>query len=309
MKPRKTLSIFVACMTLLAAVLSMAPMVNASPVVQQRTLKMKLSEIIDAYAEENPAVRSERDERLVQAQSLFSTMSIDEINGYIDGKIVLLKAQAQFSTMSIDELNNYIDEGVAYIESLTKDNKSPIPTNPVKIEMIESLWIAAAMIASLAGYPCAAKLIINSVYGESHIENTISNSSNDFMSSKIAKTDAFTDFMIKVENGKLPLGKKGSFAISKKDNADLFYALHRVDCTPTKSGYFYNFVVEDKFDFDYMQYDNGFTSLINNWAYLCQHANALKAIRIAITFKKPAYARNTAKMPAYDRNTAICENY
>ena len=82
--------------------------------------------------------------------------------------------------------------------------------------------------------------------------------------------------------------EKGSFAIEKSDNMDLFYALHAVDCHAGKqqNGKVYIMTVTDRFNFELENYDDLFTDLVNNWALLCQWASILYPISIKIVFKE-----------------------
>lgn len=77
---------------------------------------------------------------------------------------------------------------------------------------------------------------------------------------------------------------------TKADNPDLFYSLHAVDVYAT--GYMvgtpfasYIVTISDTFDFKlektYM--DDLFTTLVNNWAWLCQQIHVLHPIPVTIT--------------------------
>ncbi|MDN5276556.1 MAG: hypothetical protein PWR01_521 [Clostridiales bacterium] len=81
-----------------------------------------------------------------------------------------------------------------------------------------------------------------------------------------------------------------SLRFTKADNPDLFYSLHKVDVYAT--GYMvgtpfasYIVTISDTFDFDlddnYM--DDLFTTLVNNWAWLCQQTHVLHPIPVRIT--------------------------
>lgn len=81
----------------------------------------------------------------------------------------------------------------------------------------------------------------------------------------------------------------GSFKITKKMNSDLFYALYNVNAKETHrgAGNFTSYYVEitDTFDFSYdNNYDSLFTSLVNNWAWLCQQTGCLHKIKVKINF-------------------------
>lgn len=77
----------------------------------------------------------------------------------------------------------------------------------------------------------------------------------------------------------------GSFAFTKNDNADLYYALHNVDIQISRLFDLTIVNITDVFDFEYdNDYDSLFTSIVNNWAWLCQQTNVLNPISINIAF-------------------------
>ena len=84
-------------------------------------------------------------------------------------------------------------------------------------------------------------------------------------------------------------GGSWSFTIQKSDNADLFYALHRVSTSGTgfmigNSIMYYLITVHDTFDFAYdNNYDDLFTTTVNNWAWLCQQTHVLNPIEINLS--------------------------
>jgi len=81
----------------------------------------------------------------------------------------------------------------------------------------------------------------------------------------------------------------GLLQIQKSDNADLFYALHRVSTSGTgfmigNSIMYYLITVHDTFDFAYdNNYDDLFTTTVNNWAWLCQQTHVLNPIEINLS--------------------------
>lgn len=88
--------------------------------------------------------------------------------------------------------------------------------------------------------------------------------------------------------------QSGSFAFTYNDIPDLFYALHNVNIeltiidSPLPSlPDLISVNITDVFDFAYdNDYDSLFTSLVNNWAWLCQQINVLNEISVSILFNE-----------------------
>lgn len=79
--------------------------------------------------------------------------------------------------------------------------------------------------------------------------------------------------------------KNSSFEITKSEHKDLYYALHKVSTKRYKKNGKWWMQVKDRFDFDIMHYESLFTSIVNNWAWLCQHKGILSPIRATIEFQ------------------------
>lgn len=99
-------------------------------------------------------------------------------------------------------------------------------------------------------------------------------------------TTAFESYMNAVRNNISTA--PNSFEIRKSDHADLYYALHLVSANVTQigSGVFtsYTLKVTDVFDFERdNDYSDLFTTLVNNWAWLCEQAHVLTPITIQLT--------------------------
>lgn len=104
---------------------------------------------------------------------------------------------------------------------------------------------------------------------------------------KIRTTSVYQNYVSRVISS--GISSDSSFLrFTKSVNADLFYALHNVRVNTT--GYnvgsiFVSYVVNitDVFDFSYdNDYDDLFTALVNNWAWLCQQTHVLHPIPVAI---------------------------
>ena len=142
-----------------------------------------------------------------------------------------------------------IDELNKFIDKMKDEDQTRASGN--LLNNTQLAWLAAAQIARDKGYECAA-LMVNS---------------------------GLKDFS----------GGSWSFTIQKSDNADLFYALHRVSTSGTgfmigNSIMYYLITVHDTFDFAYdNNYDDLFTTTVNNWAWLCQQTHVLNPIEINLS--------------------------
>jgi len=77
--------------------------------------------------------------------------------------------------------------------------------------------------------------------------------------------------------------RSGSSSFSKTINKDLFYSIHKFRYLNAISGHGGRLTITDVFDFeaDY-SYDNPFTSIVNDWAYLSQNLHALRPVNVRI---------------------------
>lgn len=198
--------------------------------------------------------------------------------------------------MTVDELNDFIDfvaenyntitiTGNANEYSVCADYGSSIIPNAVGMA-----WLAAAGIARDEGYEWAATMVELSVYNVNLEESIVYG--NGPLTLAVKATDAYQDYLDYLLNcGKT--STNDSFCITKSDDADLFYALHNV--TTSATGSFigtsyasYMVTLTDVFDFEYdNDYDDLFTSLVNNWAWLCQQTHVLYPITITLSTLEP----------------------
>ena len=76
---------------------------------------------------------------------------------------------------------------------------------------------------------------------------------------------------------------------SKSDDKDLYYALRKVNLTFTRvkngNNISYTAKVTDKFDFEREFNKSLFTTLVVNWAWLCQQTGVLHPISVGIIIK------------------------
>lgn len=138
----------------------------------------------------------------------------------------------------------------------------------VTVVELKAAWYAAAEIAKRKGYPCAAKLVKNSVLGRDYEEHS------GMFSKKIKATSDFKKWI------------KGNDSSFRFRSGDLFYALNKVKAKITAaSSQGVKIHIQDVFDFAFDDdYEDIFTSSVNNWAWLCQHTSVLNEINVDIYF-------------------------
>lgn len=171
------------------------------------------------------------------------------------------KFERSLETMSINELNSVIK----YTSEYAKENKTSARAIVVPA-VLKQAWKAAAQVARVSGYPLSATLVENSVDGNNYSE-----------------TDgAFTN-AIKSTNTYSQLSGSGSGSFEKSENADLFYALHAFDYQTNSN----TLTITDTFDFKLeTNYQDLFSTLVNNWGYLNENMNVLTPISIQINISQ-----------------------
>jgi len=193
----------------------------------------------------------------------------------------------ELEKMTNEEMNQYIENVmIQYSSSNTYLMNDETSVNRIgSVDPIQTAWLAAAKIIENKGYTCTARLIQDSVSGTNYVENDPFGA-NGLFSKKIVSTSPYKNYLSKLKNNKkLPKGLE----FKKSDNADLFYSLHNVDITsranmPGTAYATYNFTITDTYDFKYEDYNDLFTSLVNNWAWLSQNISSLHKIRVTIMF-------------------------
>ena len=138
-------------------------------------------------------------------------------------------------------------------------------------------WLAAADIAESVGYPLSATLVRYSVLGLDYHEQ-----SGQF-SATIRNSPSFTNLLSSYRNSGA-MSYSGSLEFPRNEIADLFFSLHNVSIVMSR---YYNSIViniSDTFDFQYMEYDDGWVAMVNNWAWLCQNSYILKQKDVYIAF-------------------------
>lgn len=164
------------------------------------------------------------------------------------------------SGMSIEELNALIHN-----IAMEYENNGDVATY---INGLGTAWSAAAGIAELAGYPCAATIVRSSVRGRDYIE------SNGLLANTIKTTNAFAAWS---------RNPSTTIEFKKSDNSDLFYSIHFAEINVTGSPSAARARITDRFDFEFeTDMQDLFSTLVNDWAWLSQHLNALTPIDIQI---------------------------
>jgi len=230
-------------------------------------------------------VRAQEQDKFLEDEILrASGMPQDEIDT-LDNDIKKFVVDVQmFKKMSNEELNNFISNiAKLYFKSKTSKTSNIQTASVEQFNSIQLAWLAAAQIARNYGYSCAATLVEHSVknipyyeYGEGLFIN------------KIRLTSVYKDYISKLKSGKIKLNEKNSIVFEKEDNADLFYALHKVYIKSEKGLLsIYTITISDIFDFGYDNYyDDLFTNIVNNWAWLCQQKQVLHPIDVTITLSE-----------------------
>ncbi|ADQ05335.1 hypothetical protein Calow_1806 [Caldicellulosiruptor owensensis OL] len=167
-------------------------------------------------------------------------------------KITYENAHEVFEKMSNEELNNFINNiATSYSNSKTSQTSILQTVSVEQYNSIQLAWLAAAQIARNYGYPCAATLVECSVKNIPYSE-----CGEGLFTNKIRTTSVYKDYISKLKSdSKIP----NSITFSKSDNADLFYALHKVNIKSSKGLLsIYTITILDTFDF---AYDNNYNDL------------------------------------------------
>lgn len=208
-------------------------------------------------------------------------MAIIDENIEEDEEELQLNDESELENMSVEELNALIDSIKESVESEKQEvntGRRNAQAKGVGKEAIKKAWLAAAEIARKSGYPCSATMVEHSVQGKNYLET----GKGKLFSSRISKLQSYK----KCYNGMCKNKKmKSSFEIKKSEHKDLYYALHLVNAQRFKKNGKWWMRITDRFDFDIMHYESLFTSIVNNWAWLCQQKGILNPIHAKIDFQ------------------------
>jgi hypothetical protein len=170
------------------------------------------------------------------------------------------KIENSLDTMTIKELNAVINYA-SQVETINSTDS--ITTN----SLLGTAWKAAAQIARISGYPLAATLVEHSVDGNNYSET------DGAFATEIKTTNVYSN----ITSG------SGSNSFTNSDNSDLYYAIHAFDYTNSGN----TLTITDVFDFALnTNYQNLFSTLVNNWGYLNQNLGVLTPINVTIDISK-----------------------
>ncbi len=206
----------------------------------------------------------------MQDTSDFENMTVEQLNDYIT--VIKEDSEEEKNKMASDFLIN-----------LFKGEHAIATTNSFAQTQLRLAWIAAACIAEKKGYTCAAELVKHSVANTKYYENSIDSKKGLFYN-KLLHLHKFQNMCIEAKNCNNEKNQvfKDSLEFTKDDNEDLFYALHNVDFTGYKNK---QGVISDIFDFKLQTNMNDmFSTIVNDWAWLCQNTSVLNKINVKIAF-------------------------
>lgn len=194
------------------------------------------------------------DENLAKPSCQIEVEAGNEANMEIAG------IEDDLSGMTIEELNDYIHR--LYLQSTAPDGGLE------RVAVLSAAWIAAAEIAGLAGFPCAAAVVKSSARGQDYVE------SNGLLANKIKTTKAYAEWVVSTST---------YITFEKSDNADLFYAIHHanVNVIGGPSGARQRFTDIFNFEFETDMQDL-FSTLVNDWGWLSQNIGALSPINVQV---------------------------
>ena len=176
----------------------------------------------------------------------------------------------ELEKLSVNELQAYIDECAEYSESLQNsdtniEDRNIVITGPAAAR---TAWLAAAAIASQNGYPLSATLVTFSIADDDYTET------NGQFADAIRETSIYSSM---ITNG------SGDNVFTKSMNPDLYYSIHKFSYSTSGGGSGARLHVHDTFDFELDKtYEELFTALVNNAAYLMQWAEVLNVIDVNI---------------------------
>lgn len=197
-----------------------------------------------------------------------SALNADELNGLIYD-LHLKEISGNLSAMSAAELNDFIHS--LYLQSLSLDKDSATKQGDRALS-IRAAWLAAAELAQVLGYPCAGTIVSSAVWGQDYIE------SNGLLADTIETTNAFAAWRFTAAST-----PEETIAFEKSDNSDLFYAIHLANIELTASPSYARARITDVFDFEFeMDMQDLFSTIVNDWAWLCQYTNNLSVIDVQI---------------------------
>lgn len=211
-------------------------------------------------------------------ESLLSRSSDSAVRA---GRSLINYEYSYINKMGVSQLNSYISRLSSRCSYLSSRRIYFFGSGLLAVLRVKLMWLAAARIARLCGYPCAAKAVEYSVLGMNYSENV---PKGGLFGAKILKTRIFASTL---EGFKLGGSESysGSIVFTTADNPDLYFSLHAASIALTSSESVSGVKIADVFDFAYDDsISNLFIRLVNNWAWLCQNFSVLNPVSIKIAF-------------------------
>lgn len=177
----------------------------------------------------------------------------------VEDNLKMTNSLTRMTNNQLNEVINYVadnDNGISPYASYNVNNS------------IKIAWKAAAQLAINSGYPLAGTLVIYSVDGINYDKQ------NGVFSQAIKGTNVYK----RIQFG------SGSDNFTTSDSKDLYYAIHAFDYHNSKTNILN---ISDTFDFVLnTDYQNTFSTLVNNWGYLNQKMEVLTPISVNIEMEK-----------------------
>ncbi len=218
---------------------------------------------VQVMAEDNKKTKSAEENVIEMIESMaessnMSDMTIEELNKFIHEMVCLTGTEGGTGLVRLPH------QGVEPLSA----NDSIIGNVALSIAATKAAWLAAAEIAKKAGYECSGTLVEYSVGAQNYRET------NGMFAQKIKKTNTFTSWKKKP--------KKDSLVFTKSEDPDLYYSIHEFNISfvgGSRGGYA---VISDTYDFDIKFMDGLFSTIVNDWAWLCSHTFVLHKIGVEV---------------------------
>ncbi len=177
----------------------------------------------------------------------------------VEDNLKVSNSLTRMTNHQLNEVINYVADNDSGISTYASYNLN----NALKIA-----WKAAAQIAINNGYPLASTLVISSVDDIDYYEQ------NGAFSQAIKRTNVYK----RIQSG------SGSDKFTPSDSKNLYYVIHAFDYHNSKTN---RLSISGTFDFSLnTDYQNMFSTLVNNWGYLNQKKEVLKPIIVNIEMEK-----------------------
>ena len=254
---KKTLALFLCIILIVSENDSIA---FKASVQNQKAYETKLDKFVDTLSAKTP-------NEMVKALKVLSPKDLNA---------VISKCKTRYEKQ-IREVNYSQGHSLQKEKNITSYSSSPLAFSQGDLQ---AAWIAAALIAYEMGYPLSATLVIHSVINEPYTEYTGS------FSSVLPSSPSFINVLHDFRSSGLPsLLNYQELSFPRYEVEDLYFSLHAVSSADFYR--YYNSVTVhllDIYDFDLSCSNSLFVNIVNDWAWLCMHADVLNVISVNITF-------------------------